>query len=80
MVFEDNQVSIANIAVDPNYQGQRIGSALMKFAEDKAREENYSKIQLATHVLLQENLSLYRHLGWIETGRDDVRVYMEKDI
>ncbi len=45
-----------------------------------AKENHFSKLRLATHVLLTENVSLYRHIGLVETGRDDVRVYMEKEI
>jgi len=78
MSFENNQASIANIAVDPNFQGQGIGSALLNFAESKAKENGYSSLHLATHVLLNENISLYQHLGWEETGRDRTRVFMKK--
>lgn len=78
MVFEDDQASIANIAVDPMFQGQGIGGDLMDFAESRARENNFSELQLATHVSLEENISMYRHLGWEETGRDEARVFMRK--
>lgn len=80
MVFENDQASIANIAVNPKYQGQGVGGELMKFAESKAKEKNYSELQLATHVLLKENLSLYRHMGWQEIDRDETRVFMKKKI
>lgn len=80
MVFENDQASIANIAVDPRFQGQGIGGALMKFAESKANENSFSELHLATHVLLIENISLYQHLGWEETGRDETRVFMKKEI
>jgi len=80
MVFGNDQASIANVAVNPKFQGQGIGSELMRFAESIAREKGYSELQLATHVLLDENISLYRHLGWEETGRDETRVFMAKDI
>jgi ribosomal protein S18 acetylase RimI-like enzyme len=80
MAFENDQASIANIAVNPKFQGQGIGGELMRFAESKARESDFSELLLATHVLLDENISLYRHLGWEETGRDDTRVFMKKDI
>ena len=80
MVFENDQVSIANIAVDPRFQGQGIGSALTKLAESIARENSFSELQLATHVLLTENISLYQHLGWKETGRDESRIFMTKRI
>jgi GNAT superfamily N-acetyltransferase len=80
MVFETGQASIANIAVDPGFQGQGIGGALMRFAEAKAREKRLSKLVLATHLLLHENIALYLHLGWQESGRQGHKVFMEKHI
>ena len=80
MVFENDQASIANVAVNPEFQGQGIGSELLSFAESKAKEKHYSELRLATHVLLEENISLYQHLGWKETGRDQSRVFMAKKI
>ena len=80
MMFEKEYASIANIAVHPEFQGQSIGSRLMKFAETKAKDKGYSELRLATHILLIENVSLYLHLGWTEIDRDEVRVYMRKDI
>ena len=52
----------------------------MKFAESKARENGFSELRLATHVLLNENISLYRHLGWEVAGRDETKVFMKKEI
>ena len=80
MSFEKDRASIANIAVDPECQGQGIGGALMKFAESTAIKKDFRELHLATHILLQENLSLYRHLGWTETGRDDTRVFLKKSL
>jgi len=80
MMFENDHASLANLAVHPKFQGEGIGSALMEFSETISKERNYSTIRLATHILLTENVSLYLHLGWTETQRDDTRVYMQKDI
>lgn len=80
MVFEPEIASIANIAVHPEFQGNGLGGGLMKFAENEAIERGYSRMGLATHVLLTENLSLYTHLEWQEIDRDETRVYMEKPI
>lgn len=80
MDFGNGKASIANIAISPDSQGQGIGGRLLKFAEARAKERNFSQLHLATHVLLDENISLYRHLGWEEIGRDDSRVYMKKEI
>ncbi len=80
MSFDNDEASISNIAIDPGYQGQGIGGGLLSFATSKAREDGFSELRLATHVLLHENLSLYRHLGWVETGSDETRVYMAKKL
>ena len=77
---EDEYMTIANIAVHPQFQGNGLGRGLMEFAETEAKRIGYSKLHLATHILLTENLSLYSHLGWIEIGRDETRVYMRKSI
>ena len=80
MSFENDRASIANIAVDPKNQGRGIGARLMAYAESKARGKNFSELQLTTHVLLSENISLYRHLGWNESGRNETKVFMKKAI
>lgn len=80
MMFEDNHALVANVAVHPDFQGIGLGGGLMEFAETKAKQQNYSELRLTTHVLLNENISLYLHLGWMETSRDDTRVYMNKHI
>ena len=80
MMFETDQASIANVAVDPKYQGHGIGKELMRFAESMAKEKDYSELLLTTHILLDENIALYNHLGWRETGRTESKVYMAKEI
>jgi N-acetylglutamate synthase-like GNAT family acetyltransferase len=77
---EDEYMTIANIAVHPKFQGNGLGRSLLDFGEARAKRIGYSEMRLATHILLAENLSLYRHLGWLETGRDESRVFMNKKI
>lgn len=71
---------IENVAVSPWAAGQGIGKALIFLAERTARKNGYSVITLATHVALIENHSYYRHLGWVETGREGVKVFMRKSL
>ena len=80
LVFQEDHASIANIAVDPEFQGHGIGGELLTFAESKARENNYVELRLTTHVLLDESISLYRHLGWEETDRTEFKVFMKKKL
>jgi N-acetylglutamate synthase-like GNAT family acetyltransferase len=77
---ENGHMTIANIAVHPQFQGNGLGRGLLEFGEIEAKKKGYSELHLATHILLTENFSLYSHLGWSETGRDESRVYMKKNI
>ena len=78
--MDEEQISIANVAVIPEFQGYGLGRGLLNFGEAEARRLGYEEIHLATHVLLTENHSLYRHLGWTESTRDEMRVYMKKSL
>ena len=78
MQYEQAHASIANVAVDPACQGRGLGKALMEFAEARAQEQGVTELRLATHVRLEGNLALYRHLGWSEYARDEARAYMKK--
>ena len=77
---EDDQFTIANVAVSPQFQGQGLGRGLLEFAEAEARNQGELELHLATHVKLVENIALYKHLGWAERGRDERRVFMRKTI
>jgi GNAT superfamily N-acetyltransferase len=78
MSFEKDNASLSNIAVNPSFQGNGLGRKLMTFAEEKARENGCLELRLATHVLLTENVDLYKYLGWVEYDRGDSKVYMKK--
>ena len=80
LMAEDAYMTIANIAVHPEFQGNGLGRGLLEFGETLAIQKGYSELRLATHILLTENQSLYTHLGWSEIGRDDTRIFMKKDI
>lgn len=80
MELDSDRALIANIAVAPDAQGRGIGGKLMQFAESEATARGFSALHLTTQVLLVENLALYRHLGWQETGRDASKVYMRKQL
>ncbi len=78
LVLEDGFVILANVAVDPGFAGQGLGRALIDHAEALCREKGLSELRLTTHVGIPENIRLYRHLGWTETGRSGNRVHMAK--
>jgi GNAT superfamily N-acetyltransferase len=73
---------VDNVAVHPEGQGQRIGSALLAFAEAEARRRGIARLHLYTHAMMAENVARYVRLGWRETHRATQhgfdRVFMEK--
>jgi ribosomal protein S18 acetylase RimI-like enzyme len=75
---------IDSIAVDPAAQGRGLGRQLMDHAERAARRHGLSAIRLYTNAAMTENLSLYRHLGFVETHRaveqGFSRVFMRCDL
>lgn len=75
-----DHAQLVNIAVDPVFGGQGIGKALIETALDELGAQNVGRIDLATHVAMPENVALYTHLGWTETGRRADKVYMSRSL
>jgi ribosomal protein S18 acetylase RimI-like enzyme len=71
-----------NVAVAPARKGAGLGRRLVAFTESEAKRRGYREIRLYTHVTMTENVALYRHLGFEETGRGEEdgyhRVFMRK--
>jgi ribosomal protein S18 acetylase RimI-like enzyme len=79
-----DHVHIENVAVLPSFAGRGIGSKLIAMAEETARAKGFSAVELYTNEKMTENLSLYPHLGYRETGRREEagfsRVYFRKEL
>lgn len=69
---------LINIAVHPSCGGQGVGKRLLDTALNEARRRGARSMDLATHVDMPENVEMYRHLGWQETGRDQSRIFMSR--
>lgn len=78
LVMEDGYVKLANLAVHPDHNGKGVGSKLMGFSESEAMNRGYGEMRLNTHAAMPENVKLYIHLGWHETGRNGNAVQMRK--
>lgn len=73
-----DQAHLVNIAVHPAAAGKGIAKSLIETCLAELRRLDVRQIDLATHIDMPENVSLYSHLGWIETGRTANKVYMSR--
>ena len=71
---------LENVAVHPDSSGMGIGTALIRQAEVDCLEFGLQELRLSTHIDMPENVHLYKHLGWLETGRSGNKVLMSKNI
>jgi len=66
---KDDHIHLENVAVSGKCQGMGIGRALIAYCEDFARQNGFPAVELYTNEKMTENLPLYAHLGYRETGR-----------
>jgi N-acetylglutamate synthase-like GNAT family acetyltransferase len=71
IVLDDqaDHLQIDNVAVAPEQQGSGVGSALLGFAEDRARTLGVPELRLFTHALMTENQAYYARRGYVRTSR-----------
>ncbi len=79
---EGSHMLLENVAVCKNAAGQGVGKALIGLCEAQARQAGMSLVRLYTNEKMVDNLQIYPHLGYHETGRRHEdgfnRVYFEK--
>lgn len=84
LIPEDEAMMLHCVAVRPDAQGRGLGRLLLTFAETKACEAGYKLIRLITNQAMLENQAIYKHYGYTETHRGDVKgrhaVYMAKQL
>jgi [ribosomal protein S18]-alanine N-acetyltransferase len=67
--FAGGQGEIANLAVDPDMRGQRIGSALLDAVLDEARRHGTEEVFLEVRSSNLRARQLYESRGFAEVGR-----------
>lgn len=64
-----HEAEIMNVAVDERLQGKGIGSALIRYAIQKAKEAGLKKLLIGTADTSTSQLKLYQQLGFKQNGR-----------
>tara|TARA_R110002167_G_scaffold25912_6_gene89395 strand:- start:312 stop:776 length:465 start_codon:yes stop_codon:yes gene_type:complete len=81
----DKQYELGKMAVDPQFQGLKIGQQLLEFAIAFAKENNWAKLLLYSNTKLDSALHIYRKYGFREVvlekdlpyARSDIKMEME---
>jgi ribosomal protein S18 acetylase RimI-like enzyme len=80
----DEHMFLESVAVLSAAAGRGIGKQLIQFCESETVRLGLRSIQLYTNEKMAENLAIYPHLGYLETGRRTEngfnRVYFEKHL
>jgi ribosomal protein S18 acetylase RimI-like enzyme len=66
---EPDAYFIENIGVDPECQGGGLGRCLIDHAVSQADRLGLPALRLYTNAVMAENLSMYAHIGFVETHR-----------
>ncbi|RAJ12461.1 GNAT family N-acetyltransferase [Arenibacter echinorum] len=76
----DREYELGKMAVDPNYQGLKIGQALLAFAIGYATQNKWNKIILYSNTKLENALYIYRKYGFKEIEIEKNLPYARSDI
>ena len=83
-IDQPDHLLIENVAVAPAFQGRGVGRRLMAHAEQLAAEQGHAELRLYTNARFEENVALYRRLGYRVDREDEgplgVAVHMSKRI
>jgi ribosomal protein S18 acetylase RimI-like enzyme len=70
-----DQITVSEILIAPEFQGQRIGTEIVL---DVLKSAAAGQLPIKLQVLHQNRaMSLYKRLGFVETGRNETHVLME---
>ena len=78
--IRDKSYELGKMAVDPNYQGMKIGQKLLNFAIDFGQNNNWDQITLYSSTKLDTALHIYRKYGFREVLLEENLPYARSDI
>ncbi len=80
MKIDEEVFELGKMAVDPHYQGKKIGQAMMEFAIEFAKKKKWQRIVLYSHTKLQPAIHVYRKFGFKEIELEAQSPYQRSNI
>lgn len=81
---DDRTAEVKRMRVLPEFQGNGLGTKLLKFLEAKAKELGYKRLMLDTSLKQEAAVHIYTKYGYHEFKRGEIAgwetIWMEKDI
>ena len=77
---EDGSVELKRLYTDPEARGSGTAGALLQVIYDYGKENNIKKISLETYERFGRAVNFYIKNGFVETGREDEKIFFEKEI
>jgi ribosomal protein S18 acetylase RimI-like enzyme len=71
---------LVNLGVGPEAKGLGLGRQLLETAIAAARAAGARRLVLGTHRDMTGTRAFYRHLGWVETEADGMKVTLERQL
>lgn len=68
---DEHVYELSKMAVDPAFQGKKIGNEMLKFCIEEAKKLHATKLILYSNTKLQPAIHLYRKFGFKETKIDN---------
>jgi len=78
--IDDTVYELGKMAVDPNYQGLKIGQKMMSFAIDFAKEKNWNKLVLYSSTKLPTAIYIYKKYGFTDVELEKDLPYARSDV
>jgi len=78
--LDDVTYELGKMAVDPDYQGLKIGQKLLSFAVDFARENQWNKLVLYSSSKLPTALYIYKKYGFEHVELEKDLPYLRSDV
>lgn len=75
-----NHYELGKMAVDPTYQGLKIGQQLLSFAIDFAKKNNWKAVTLYSSTKLPAALHIYRKYGFKDVALEKELPYTRSDV
>lgn len=66
LINEDEGFELSKMAVDPKFQGLKIGQQLMQYCIDFAKQKGWSELLLYSNTTLENAIYIYRKFGFKE--------------